>query len=215
MHTLLPWLGISGSGAAAGDSPFIRCDKENPPRTCGTRLQFRTRHSAQGSGETLVSPGSFVHFSSCREKCTVPWTLLGLRPKVSRARGHGMLLWEIFHIPNGRMWAPWSAAEQVPLGYIRPYEPRKGCRHLSNGRGRRPARADIFKRCTCVCRRRDAGATPITPRRRDARRSSRRSSPAGGWYSNTLQRENPYSWWCWSTADSPPLPPPRSGRCRR
>ena len=52
---------------------------------------------------------------------------------------------EIFRILSGRMWAPWSAAEQVPLGYIRPYEPRKGCRHLSNGRGRRPARADIFK----------------------------------------------------------------------
>ena len=36
--------------------------------------------------------------------------------------------------PCGAMRAPWSVAEQVPLGYIAPYELRKRCRRLSGGR---------------------------------------------------------------------------------
>ena len=108
MHTLLPWQSISGSGAAAGDSPFIRCDKKRPLRTCGTRSQIRIRHSAQGSLETKVSRLPFGHFWDCGQKCPVPG-----------ARNTPL---EIFRILSGTMWAPWSAAEQVPLGCIVPYK---------------------------------------------------------------------------------------------
>ena len=32
------------------------------------------------------------------------------------------MLQGVVFLPDGTMWAPWSAAEQVPLGCILPYE---------------------------------------------------------------------------------------------
>ena len=80
-HTPLPWQSISGSGAVAGDNPFIRCDKKHLPRTCSRKVSILYM---------IWRARKWRNLGFSRLFCAL-FQLLG---KVHRARGHGIPLWE-------------------------------------------------------------------------------------------------------------------------